>query len=562
MAIARALAPALALALALTSVLVASAQAQEAGGDGRLTIGITQYPGTLHPNIDAMAAKYYVLAMTNRPISHFDHDWEPVCFLCSQLPTLENGLVEREALPDGGEGLAITLEIHPDATWGDGTPVTTEDVAFTLEVGKHPQSGISNAEMYRRILELRVHDDKRFTLLTDRVTFQYNVFADLRLLPAHVERPIFEAAPEAYRNRTAFDADPTNPALAWGPYRIAEVTPGAEIALEPNPTWFGERPSFDRIVVRTIENSAALEANLLSGSIDMIAGELGLDVDQALALEPRLRGNYSIDYTPGLVFEHIDLLLDNPLLADRRVRQALLYAIDRQAIAERLFGGQNPVADSNVSPLDWVHSEGIPRYAYDPERAVALLEEAGWQELQGGVRHNAAGESLRLDFMTTAGNRSRELIQQVLQSQWRELGIETVIRNETPRVFFGQTLDRRNFGGLALFAWISAPEQVPRSTLHSEEIPSEENGWSGQNYSGFSDPVVDELLEQIEGELDAEARQVLWHELQRIYAEELPALPLFWRASPQVTPNWLKGVRPTGHMVSASMWVEEWQRVD
>lgn len=551
--------PAMLLAAAL---LVTPAVAQEAGGDGRLTIGLSQYPGTLHPNIDAMAAKYYVLAMTNRPISHFDHNWEPACFLCKELPTLENGLVERETLPDGSEGLAITLEIHPEATWGDGTPVTTEDVAFTLEVGKHPQSGIANAEMYRRILELRVHDEKRFTLLTDRVTFQYNVFADLRLLPAHVERAIFEADPESYRNRTAFDADPTNPALAWGPYRIVEVTPGAEIALEPNPTWFGKPPAFDRIVVRAIENSAALEANLLSGSIDMIAGELGLDVDQALALEPRLRGNYKIDYTPGLVFEHIDLLLENPLLADRRVRQALLYAIDRQAISERLFGGKNPVADSNVSPLDWVHSKDIPHYDYDPEKAIALLEEAGWKELRSGVRHNGAGEALRLDFMTTAGNRSRELLQQVLQSQWREVGIDTIIRNETPRVFFGQTLDRRNFGALALFAWLSAPEQVPRSTLHSEEIPSEGNGWRGQNYTGFSDPVMDELLEEIERELDPKARQALWQQLQQIYAEELPALPLFWRASPQVIPSWLEGVRPTGHMVSASMWVEEWRRAD
>src|SRR5690625_3343651 len=236
--------PAMLLAAAL---LVTPAVAQEAGGDGRLTIGLSQYPGTLHPNIDAMAAKYYVLAMTNRPISHFDHDWEPTCFLCKELPTLENGLVKREALPDGGEGLAITLEIHPEATWGDGTPVTTEDVFFTWEVGRHPRSGISNAEMYRRLLEVRIEDEKRFTFLTDRVTFQYNVFADFRLLPAHIERPIFEADPDAYRKRTAFDSDPTNPGLAWGPYRIVEVKPGAEIALAPNPTWYGESPKFGRI---------------------------------------------------------------------------------------------------------------------------------------------------------------------------------------------------------------------------------------------------------------------------------------------------------------------------
>src|SRR5690625_5157236 len=375
---------ALTLVAALSAALLPTpGQAQEAGGDGRLTIGITQYPGTLHPNIDGMLAKHYVLAMTNRAISHFNHEWEPVCFLCTELPTLENGLVEREALPDGGEGLAITLEIHPEATWGDGTPVTTEDVAFTLEVGDHPQSGINNAEMYRRILELRVHDEKRFTLLTDRVTYNYNVFADLRLLPAHIEKPIFEASPEAYRNRTAFDADPTNPGLAWGPYRIVEVIPGSEIALEPNPTWYGPPPSFDRIVVRAIENTAAMEANLLSGSIDMIAGELGLAVDQALALEPRLGDGHHVDYTPGLIYEHIDLLLDNPVLADRRVRQALLYAVDREAISERLFGGQNPIANSNESPPDRGRREEMPHHSHDPERGTARLELAGREAVRG-----------------------------------------------------------------------------------------------------------------------------------------------------------------------------------
>lgn len=546
--------------LAAVLAVAAPAGAGAAGGDGRLTVGITQYPGTLHPNIDSMAAKYYVLNMTNRPISHFGHDWEPVCFLCSKLPTLDNGLVEREALPDGGEGLAIAIELHPEATWGDGTPVTTEDVVFTWEVGRHPQSGISNAEMYRRLLEVRVHDDKRFTFLTDRVTFRYNVFADFRLLPAHIERPIFEADPAAYRNRTAFDSDPTNPGLAWGPYRIVRVTPGAEIALEPNPTWYGPPPAFDQIVVRAIENTSALEANLLSGGIDMIAGESGLAVDQAIALEPRLGGRFEIDYVPGLFYEHIDLLLDNPILGDRRVRQALLYGIDREAVTERLFGGRNIVANSNVSPLDRVHSEEIPTYAHNPERAAELLAEAGWEELRDGVRHDAEGRALRLDFMTTAGNRTRELLQQVLQSQWREIGIDTRIRNETARVFFGQTLDRRAYGGLALYAWFSSPEHVPRTTLHSEEIPREENGWVGQNFTGFADPRMDELIDTLEQELDFERRLELWHEIQRIYAEELPVLPLFWRAEPHVIPTWLEGLRPTGHMVAASMWVEDWRR--
>ena len=102
-----------------------------------------------------------------------------------------------------------------------------------------------------------------------------------------------------------------------------------------------------------IENTAALEANLLSGAIDMIAGELGLTLDQALAFEPRYGARYQLIFKPGLIYEHIDLNLDNPSLADPRVRRALILALDRQAISEQLFAGRQPVADASVSPLDW-----------------------------------------------------------------------------------------------------------------------------------------------------------------------------------------------------------------
>ncbi|WP_375592680.1 peptide ABC transporter substrate-binding protein [Algihabitans albus] len=554
------------LVFLLSSVALGLTQApaaQAAGGSGTLTIGVTQFPSTLHPNIDSMLAKNYVQAMTLRPLTHYDQDWEVICFLCTEVPSLEAGTAELETTPDGDEGIAVTYSLHPDATWGDGTPVTTDDVLFTWEVGRHPQSGISNFELYRRILDITVIDDKTFTFHVDRVTFAYASATDFRVLPAHIERPIFEADPASYRTRTAFDSDPTNPGLAFGPYRIVSLTPGAEVALEPNDTWFGPPPAFDRIVVRVIENTPALEANLLSGAIDTIPGAMGLTVDQALAFEQRHGDDWNVLFKPGLVYEHIDLMLDNPILADRRLRQALLHGIDRDAISEQLFAGRNPVADGNVSPLDWVYSDAIPTYPYDPERAEALLEEAGWTRQGGsGLRRNAAGDSLRLEIMTTAGDRTRELVQQVIQSQLRDIGVELTIRNEPARVFFGQTVSQRRFTGLAMFAWFSSPENVPRTTLHCEQIPTEENGWGGQNYTGYCTPEMDALIDRIEIELDREARAELWAELQRLYATDLPALPLYWRAQPFVLPPWLEGVRPTGHMGTTTLWVEEWRRAE
>ena len=334
---------------------------------------------------------------------------------------------------------------------------------------------------------------------------------------------------------------------------------GSHVVLERNPTWWGKKPFFRRIVVRVIEKTAALEANLLSGSIDYIAGELGLTLDQAIAFEKRHGEKFNILYKPGLIYEHLDLNLENPVLKDKRVRQALIYALDREAISQQLFDGRQPVAHSFVSPLDWIHSDDIPIYRRNVKKAAALLDAAGWTVKRKGMRFNGAGRRLTLELMTTAGNRSREMVQQVLQSQWREIGVDVRIRNQPARVFFGQTVTERKYTGLAMFAWLSAPENVPRNVLHSKEIPTAANNYSGQNFTGYVNPEVDALLEAIEVELDREKRRALWRRLQRIYAEELPVIPLFFRAEAYIMPKWLKGVEPTGHQYTTTLWVENWR---
>ena len=523
----------------------------------QLVIGITQFPASFHPNIDSMLAKTYILSLTRRPLTVYDKNWRLICMLCVTLPTIENGLAVPERTPDGKRGIAVTYTIRSDANWGDGTPVTTKDVVFTWKVGKHKKTGVSNIELYRSLYKIDVKDPKTFTLHFDKLTFQYNAINGFNLIPAHLDEDNF-ADPVAYKNRTAFDTDTTNEGLYYGPYLVAKVVIGSHVVLEPNPTWWGKKPHFKRIVVQVIPNTAALEANLLSGNIDMIAGELGFTIDQAISFEKRQRGKFNVIYKPGLIYEHLDLNLDNPILKDIRVRRALILGIDRNAISQKLFAGRQPVAHTSVNPLDWVYADDIPKYAYDPKKAARLLNEAGWTIRKRGIRYNKNGDRLTLDLMSTAGNRSRELVEQVLQSQWKALGISIRIKNEPARVFFGQTVTERKFTGLAMFAWISAPEGVPRTTLHSAHIPHKDNNFAGQNYTGFRNAEMDELLEAIEVELDRTKRARLWRRLQDIYATELPVIPLYFRAEPYILPKWLTGVEPTGHQDPSTLWVENW----
>ncbi|MEO5337782.1 MAG: peptide ABC transporter substrate-binding protein [Magnetospirillum sp. WYHS-4] len=544
--------------LALALAVATAAQAAPVRKD-ELVIGLTQFPSTLHPNIDAMVAKSYVLGMTRRPLTAYDKDWKLVCLLCVELPTLENGLAKPGRTPEGRQGIAVTYSLHPEARWGDGKALTSHDVEFTWQVGRHPRTGVGNMEFYRSLYKVEIKDDRTFTLHFDKLTFDYNDASDFNLLPAHLESEAFEANPAEYKNRTTFDTKPTHEGLSAGPYLIAKIDPGAQIVLEPNPLWWGAKPHFRRIVLRVIENTAALEANLLSGAIDMIAGELGLTLDQALAFEKRNAGRYRVLYKPGLIYEHVDFNLDNPILADKRVRHALALAADRETIGRQLFGGRQPVAHGNVNPLDWAYSDAVPHYPHDPKRAAALLDEAGWKTLKAGIRHNAKGEPLRLELATTAGNRTRETIQQVLQAQWKQVGIEVRLRNQPARVLFGETVRQRRFEGMTMYAWSSSPESVPRTTLHSAHVPTPENGYAGQNYTGFRNEEVDALIETIEVELDRAKRKALWHRLQEIYATELPSLPLYFRADPFILPLWLEGLEPTGHQYPSTLWVEQWR---
>lgn len=536
-----------------------------AAAEAKLVIGITQFPSTMNPVIDSMVAKSYVLGMVHRPVTAYNHDWQPFCMLCTELPSFENGRAEEITRADGTKTIRARYTLKDGLKWGDGTPVSTEDVLFTWRVGKHPMAGASNFDLFAKdIANITAEDGKNFTIEFDEVKCEFAAINDFRLLPAHLEAAVFDKEPAAYKDRTLYDAAPLTAGLYLGPYRPAAVEPGASFTLEKNPHWWGRPPYFDKIIIRIIENSAALGTNLLSGDIDYIAGELGLMVDEAIGLEKRLnrmrKGQYKVIYETGLTYEHIDFNLDNPHFQDVRVRRALLHGINRDAISEKLFGGRQPVAHVNIHPMDVIYDKQVRQYAYDPAAAETLLDEAGWKKGEGGLRYNDKGEKLQFRLMTTAGNRTRELVQQAIQSDWKKIGVQTVLKNETARVLFGETTRMRKFEDGVMYAWMSAPKNIPRTTLHSGMIPAADNNWAGQNYPGFRNAEADRVLDDLERVCEPEKNTALWKRIQAIYAEELPALPLYYRANSYIMPEWLKGVRPTGHQDPSTLWVEEWRR--
>jgi peptide/nickel transport system substrate-binding protein len=524
-----------------------------------LTIGVASFPSTLHPAVDPELVKFYVLGFTDRPVTAFDATGHLVCLLCTEIPTIANGGVQLEDLPGGGHGMAVTFHFRPGLRWGDGAPLGAADLAFTARAGHDQNSGFTNTHTWSIVSRVDVVDTQTAVMHLTELNYQFNQLGEL--LPAHLEAPIFEhaAGPGEYIRQSLYNRTPIDPGLYNGPYRVTGYDIGSHVVLERNPNWSGARPSFDRIIVKTIANTAALQTNLLSGDVDMVPGEgVGLTLDQVLALQKQYPDRFAYAYKPNLSYTHIDLQLGNPILADIRVRRALLLGIDRQTMVDRLMGGRVPIANSFISPQEAIYTADVPTYPYDPDRARALLTEAGWTPGNDGIRRDAAGQRLTLEFATSTGVRSRELLQQVMQSQWRNIGVETVIKNEPPRTLFGETLKHRTFKGLVMFAWSSSIESTPRQILSSGQIPTSANNWGGSDYTGFHDAAMNADIDAMEKQLDPAKRLPLWAEMQRIYAGQLPVLPLFFGSEAHVWPLWLKGVVPTGHNQVSSLWAEGW----
>ena len=541
----------LALLLALSGLLCVAARAQP---HKTLTIGVSSFPSTLNPEIDPDAIKFYILGFADRPITAFDPDRHLQCLLCTTLPSLANGGAEME-----GAGMKVTIHFKPGLTWGDGAPLGAADLAFTARVGRDPKSGFANTKTWEKVTAVDVPDPLTAVIHLNEPTYDFAQWAEI--LPAHLEEKLFDAAhePGAYMQHSLYNSDPTQPGLYNGPYRITAIDTGSQLVLERNEHWTGPRPFFDRIVIRAIGNTAALQANLLSGDIDMVPGDgIGMTLDQVLALQANYPSRFVYAYKPNLAYSHLDLQLDNPILADIRVRRALLMGIDRQAIVDKLMGGRVPVADSFVNPLEPQYTPDVPKYPYDPAAARALLAQAGWTPGPDGICRNVAGERLSLQFSTATGVRARELQQQVMQSQWRNIGVEVVIKNEPARTLFGETLKYRTFTGLVMFGWSSSVESTPRQTLSSGQIPRAANGWGGGDYTDFHNARMDADIDALERELDFAKRKPIWADIQRIYAEELPVLPLNFGSEAHVWPLWLHGVVPTGHNQPTSLAVEGW----
>ena len=532
------------------SLAIAASSAAQAQSTDRLAIGLGSFPATMHPLGGGQASRSYVLAVARRDVTRYDATWNIECQLCTEIPSAANGRAKVIDLPDGRKGMEVTYTLRPGLKWGDGTPLTTRDIVFGAEVARSlsPQANVTGVV---------ARDDHTYTVMLNAVRFDFDRLSP-QPLPAAIEEPIFRAAanPRDYLSKSAFNLSPNRPGLWNGPYLVTGFTPNQDIAFAPNPYWDGEKPGFKQVSMRLFPGSAALETGLLAGDIAVTNGMGG---DQTSDLQHHHGDRFDFASFPNVGYtNYLVLQLDNPLLADKRVRHALAMAINKQEVVERL-DGRVPVANSILAVGDPNYDKDVRTWPYDPARARALLAEAGYAPGADGIMARTDGTRLSLDLVAGEGAGNAEIWQQAIQSQLKQVGIEAVTKSEPFRVLDGTTLQRRQLKGMVIEWFNRVPGTMPLGLFSSTGIPRESNSWAGANYMGYSNPQVDALLNDALVELDPAKRQVLWKEIQAAIMEDLPQIPLSNGTYVYISPKWLTGVVPPRSTASETTWIEYWK---
>ncbi len=453
----------------------------------------------------------------------------------------------------------IEYVIKDEAVWSDDTPISADDFVYRWEMsnGSIPEVDIASTTGYELIESVEGSEDGKTVTVTFTEPFSDWQSLFDNLLPAHII-PTLDPDPV-----TAFNdgLDGENiPTFSGGPWMLSEYVPETSVTLVPNEAYYGEPAKLDSIVSRFGITADAIPAALENGEIDLAYPQPQVDiVSQIDALAPDIESQTSF----GLTFEHIDFNLDNTLLADDAVRQAIALGLDRKGIVERTVGQFSEEAtqlDNRIwltnQPQYEAHGE---EYAeQDIEAAKAALEEAGYAEGDDGI-FAKDGERLSFRISTTGGNALREATEQVIQSQLAEVGIDIVIDNTEGAAVFDRFFPESNARedldfDIALFAWVGTPFPSSSKALYTIE----EDGGIGQNEMGYDNPEVASLFDEAAVSTDQDLVADNLNQVDEILWEDLPTIPLYQKPTYLPFRSSVQGVEDnpgtSGPLWNASDW--------
>ncbi|MBI5136955.1 MAG: ABC transporter substrate-binding protein [Nitrospirae bacterium] len=404
-------------------------------------------------------------------------------------------------------------------TFHDGTPLTAADVVYTFNWIRDPANGSPHRAAYGQIARVVAEDDHtvRFDLTAPHAPFLVNMVRGI--VPAHGgDDPAYALNP-----------------VGSGPFRLVENRPGERITLAAFDGYVGGRPPSDRIVFRILPEDTVRMLALKKGDVHMVLNALPPDAVDLLAREPHLVAERG----PGTNYSYLGFNLEDPVLKVPAVRQAIAHAIDRQAIIDAIYQGQARPAKGLLTPEHWAYNGAVTTYAYDPGRARALLDGAGFPDPDGEAPR------LALTYKTSQNELTRR-IGEVLQQQLAQVGIQVTVRAYEWGTFYAD-IKKGNFQ-LFTLSWVGITDpDIFYDVFHSASVPPD-----GANRGRYRDERVDALLAAARATPERVERARLYGSVQAIVADTLPYVPLWHPDAVLVRDRRLTGfeLTPTGDYTS------------
>ncbi len=491
---------------------------------GKLTGGIP-------PVAELRGGASPVIEIVHAELTVVDYDANVRPMLAERVPSLDDGSWVLN--PDGT--MSMTWHLRPNARWHDGAPFTSQDVKFSWEFANNNTLGIDRLPIHSAVTAIDTPDDHTaiFHWKTTSAFAASTSGTDFFLFPEHVVAPLVQSM-GSERDKLLAQPFFHEGFVGLGAYRIESWTPDGTIVFKPFPDFFLGPPKIGTVVVRNAANGTGLLTLLLAGEVQ-ITGRGALSFEQARVAEEQwaARGEGTVSYVPVGV-ERLILKPNNQLWVDPRVRQALLLAIDREQLIGTLFDGKVLLAHTLLHPKEFGYAaaeQAITKYPYDPQRALALLQQVGWRPGPEGVLVNAAGSPFELRYRVQIEDDSQVREQQVVEHDWKAIGVRSAEDNLTASANISRA-DVANYDGVTV---TKSSTQLAGlfKRWHSQFVPRAENNYTGDNGAAWSNPAADRLLEQIETAVDPRAMQPLVTEIARLYSDDLPALPLYY--SPEIT---------------------------
>jgi peptide/nickel transport system substrate-binding protein len=413
---------------------------------------------------------------------------------------LHGDLAESWDTPDP---LTYVFHLRSGVHFQDGSPLTSADVKSTFEFMMNPANKSPKRGAFRLVTSIEALDPATvvFHLKEPYASFTINLIRPTTgIVPANA------------------GVDFSRRPMGSGPFRFVSQAQDDEVIVERNAAYSSSprsdnagSPPFSRIRFRVVPDAIVRALELRKGSADLEVSSLTPDIIPVLAKQPSL----AVTERPGSNFTYLGLNLEDPILKHRELRQALAYATDRESLIRYLLHGQARIAGGILPPNHWAYEPNVTQYTLDTARAEQLLDSAGFPRGKDGVRFHIT--------LKTSTDEQFRVLGAALQEQWRRVGVDLELR---PLEFATVLSDavKGNFQ-INLLRWVGANNDpdIFEFVFSSKRFPPD-----GANRGHYRNPRIDALTDQIRTEMDQEKRKALCSEAQRILADDLPYLPLWF----------------------------------